>query len=88
MREPKPITHVEVSEKNRILRIICAVALLVIAAVAFTTGIMALLNKDAGWQEVRISSKERNCSENFIFRYNFSGSGAEMTTVNRKLEQI
>ena len=87
MREPKPITHVEVSEKNRTLRIICAVVLLVIGALAFTSGIMALLGKDTGWQEVQISSKERNCSDSFLLRYNFSGSGGEAAKLNRLLEQ-
>ena len=88
MREPKPITHVEVSEKNRILRIICAVVLLVIGVLALTVAFQSLLGKETGWQEVQFSSKERNCSEDFLFRYNFSGSGAEITAVNRKLEQI
>ena len=88
MREPKPITHVEVSEKTRIFRIICAVVLLVIGVLALTVAFQSLLGKETGWQEVQFSSKERNCSEDFLFRYNFSGSGAEITAVNRKLEQI
>lgn len=87
MREPKPITRVEVSEKNRTLRIICAVVLLVISALAFTSGIMALLGKDTGWQEVQISSKEHNCSDRFLLCYNFSGSGGEAAKRNRLLEQ-
>ena len=88
MREPKPITHVEVSEKNRTLRIICAVVLLVIGALALTSGIMALLGKDTGWQEVQISPEERSCSESFLLRYNFSDSGSEATAINKRLEQI
>ena len=86
MREPKPVIRAEVTEKNRTVRIIAAVVLLVIGAVAITSGVMSLLNKDTGWQTVEISPQERSCSENFILQYNFGGSGAEASAVNKKLE--
>ena len=86
MREPKPVIRAEVTEKNRIVRIIAAIVLLVIGAVAITSGIMSLLNKDTGWQTVEISPQERSCSESFILQYNFAGSGAEASAVNKKLE--
>ena len=86
MREPRPVTRVEISEQNQKLRIIAAVLLLVIGAVGITVGIMSLLNKDTGWQRVQVVSQERNCSENFIFQYNFSGTGAEATAINNKLQ--
>lgn len=86
MREPRPISRVEISEKNTTLRIIAAVLLLVIGAIGITVGITSLLNKDTGWQEVQGATQERSCSENFIFRYNFSGTGAEATAMNKKLE--
>lgn len=87
MREPRPITHVEVNEKNRTLRIILAVVLLIIGVVALTIGFTTLLSRETGWQEVQISPRERSCSESFLLRYNFSGNGSEVATVNRKLEQ-
>lgn len=87
MREPKPIIRAEVSEKNRTIRIIAAVAFLIVGALAITSGIMSLLNKDTGWQEVQVSTQERSCSENFILQYNFGNSGAEATAINKKLEQ-
>ena len=86
MREPNPITRVELSEKNKILRWIAVIALLVIGAVGITVGIMSLLNKDTGWQRVQITTQERSCSENFALMYNYSGSGAEATVVNNKLQ--
>lgn len=86
MREPRPITHVEVSDKNRNVRLIAAIVLLVIGALALTVGITSLLNKDTGWQEVQISTQERSCSENFLFQYHFSGSGSEATALNKQLE--
>ena len=86
MREPRPITRVEVSDKNRNVRLIAAIVLLVIGALALTVGITSLLNKDTGWQEVQISTQERSCSENFLFQYHFSGSGSEATALNKQLE--
>ena len=86
MREPRPVTRVELSEKNKTLRLIAAIALLIIGAVGITVGIMSLLNKETGWQKVQIAPQERNCSENFVLQYNFSGSGAEATAVNSKLQ--
>lgn len=87
MREPNPITRIELSEKNKALRWIAVIALLVIGAVGITAGIMSLLNKETGWQRVQIATQERSCSESFILQYNFSGSGAEATAVNSKLQQ-
>ena len=86
MREPKPVNRIELTEKNTTLRWIAVLALLVIGAVGITVGIMNLLNKETGWQRVQITTQERNCSENFILQYNFSGSGAEATAVNNKLQ--
>ena len=88
MREPRPVTRVELSEKNKTLRLIAAIALLIIGAVGITVGIMSLLNKETGWQEVQVTAQERNCSENFVLQYHFAGSGAEATAVNRKLQTV
>ena len=86
MNEPKPVKRVEVTEKNRRLRIIAAIILAVIGAIGITTGIMTALNRETGWQTVQVASKERNCSESFTLRYNFEGSGAQVASVNRQLE--
>lgn len=88
MREPRPITHVEVSEKNRKARIIAAVVLLVIGAVSLATGFVRFLNKDSGWQRVEVTPDSRSCSENFILRYHFSGSASQAKAVNTQLEAL
>ena len=88
MREPRPVTRVELSEKNKTLRLIAAIALLIIGAVGITVGIMSLLNKETGWQKVQITTQDRNCSENFVLQYQFAGSGAEATAVNNKLQAV
>lgn len=88
MREPKPINRIELSEKNTTLRWIAAIALLVIGVVGITVGIMNLLNKETGWQRVQVTTQERSCNENFILQYHFTGSGAEATAVNQKLQAV
>ena len=88
MREPRPITRVEVSEKNRKARIIAAVILLVVGAVSLATGFVRFLNKDSGWQRVEVTPEERSCSESFILRYHFPGSAGQAKAVNTQLEAL
>lgn len=86
--KPKPHITYEVSEKNKTLRMILIVVLLAIGVVAITTGIITALNSDSGWQEVTVTSQERNCSTNFIFQYYFADSGAAATELNRKVSAV
>lgn len=88
MREPRRITHIEVSEGNKKMRLVLIVAFLLIGAVAFTTGIMSLLNKDSGWQKVEISTAETSCSPNFVLQYNFSGIGTEATAQHKQISAL
>ena len=84
MREPRPIIRAEVSDKNRTLRIIAAAVLLVIGLLALTSGFMSLLGKEAGWQEIQVSSGERDCSGDFTLQYYFSDANA--SAVNSLLQ--
>lgn len=86
MREPRPITHIEISEKNKKLRMVLIIVLLVIGAVCLTSGFMSLLRQDTGWQTVEVSISEPNCSGSFLFQYNFSGSGVQATALNKQIE--
>ena len=87
-REPKPHVTYEVSEKYKKLRMFLIIVLLAIGVVAITTGIVALLNTDPGWQEVTVSTQERNCGANFIFQYHFSDAGASATELNKKVNSV
>ena len=88
MREPRPVNRVEISEQNKTLRLIAAIALLVIGALGITVGVMNALRKDTGWQGVQISTQERSCHESFLLQYNFGQSGVEATAVNQKLQTV
>lgn len=88
MREPKPITRIEVTEGNRKLRIVLIIVLLVIGAAALTSGFMSLLRKDTGWQSVEVSATDTVCSADFLFQYNFSGSGAQATALHKQISAV
>lgn len=88
MREPRPVTRVEISEKNKTLRLIAAIALLVIGAVGITIGFMRAMNQESGWQRVQMTTQERSCVENFVLQYDFGQSGAQATAVNQKLQSV
>ena len=88
MREPKPIQRMEISEKNKTLRIIAAIALFIIGVVGITVGIQSALRKDTGWQRVQLNTQERSCAEQFVLQYDFGSSGAQATAVNQKLQTV
>lgn len=88
MREPKPITRIEVTEGNRKLRIVLIVVLLVIGAVALTSGFMSLLGRDAGWQIVEVSNTEADYSREILLQYNFSGTGAQATALHKRISAV
>ena len=84
----KPVTRIELSEKNVKLRWILIVVLLSVAVVAILTGLMSMLNTQPGWQQVEVSSEERNCSRDFILMYDFSDSGSGATAQFRQLTNL
>lgn len=86
MKDPRAISRYEISEKHKKLRLVLAIILLIIAAVAITTGIMSLLNKETGWQKVEITTETRSCSSDFVFQYYFTGRGAETTALHKQLQ--
>ena len=88
MREPRPINHIEVTEGNKKLRMVLIVVFLVIGAVALTAGIMSLLNKDTGWQAVEVSTTEEIGSVDFLFQYNFRGTGAQATALHKQISAV
>lgn len=68
------VKNIELSDKNRMLRIILLVVLLVIAVMAFYFGIKAFLTTDPGWTQVEANADELNCSEDFLFQYCYGQS--------------
>lgn len=83
--KPKPHMTYEVEVKHKKLRMVLIIVLLAFAAVAITSGIIALVTTEPGWQEVDVTAQERNCGSDFILQYRFS---ANATAENQKLTEV
>lgn len=81
----KPVTRIELSEKNIRQRWILIVVLLSIAVVSIATGLFSLLNVQPGWNAVEVSSDQPNYGMEFTLMYDFSEAGGNATAVNKNL---
>jgi len=84
----RPVTRIELSEKNIKPRLILLVVCLAIAAAALFTGVRELLKVEPGWQEIQISSKKPNCSSEFVLMYDFSDYGGTAAAASRELTNV
>ena len=78
----RPVKNIQISEKNRKVRLILLVVCLAVAVVAFIVGIRAFLTTDAGWTMVESTSAQLNCSGDFIFSYCYGQT--EETAIQEK----
>lgn len=81
----KPVRRIELSEKNTTLRLVLVVALLVFGAAALGIGLFGLLNTEPGWNVIEVSSREPNCSQDFVLNYDFSDYGSSASAKNKQL---
>ncbi len=84
----KPVTRIELSEKNMKLRTIAIVVLLSIGAVALMSGLFRLLKVEPGWQKVEVSSRNPHCGGDFVLMYDFHDYGGSATAANRELTTV
>ena len=67
---PERVKEIEVSGKNKRLRLVLALTLLAVGLVAIGLGVHSLLNADPGWTEITVSDYTlENCSADFTLRY-------------------
>lgn len=82
----KPVSHVELSEKNIQLRIAVVVLLVLIAGSAFAYALNTLLSGESGWVTIKAeAASELNCSNEFTFLYNVGVSGASASAEKKAL---
>lgn len=74
-RTPKPPLNVELSDKNKKLRVILLCITITVAIVAFSIGISSLLSIEKGWHEIEVNSSDIHCGEDFVFNYYFDDKG-------------
>lgn len=84
----RPVRSLPLPEINTKGRIILIALLVVVAVVALAIGFTSLLGEDSGWREVEITTKEVNCSADFVLNYDFGGSGVSATAENRQITEL
>lgn len=82
----RPPLKVELSEKNKKLRMAAIIGFLAIALIAFAIGMVKLLSTDPGWAVISATTSENGtCSNEFTFHYYLGDSGISATAENKKL---
>ncbi len=82
---PKPVNKIELYAEHRRLRLILAVAFLVMGAFFIAYGVANLSLKKPGWSEIEVSSSEYNCSGDFVFLYCLGSGDISATAENKAL---
>ncbi len=80
-----PVKRIELSQDHVRGRLVTIAVLLAIAAVAIGYGFYTALNVQPGWNMVTVSSSKPNCGQDFNLMYDFSETGGNAATVNKRL---
>ena len=86
--KPNRPQTIELSEANKKPRLILICILVVIAAVAFTAGVMSFVKGDPGWRTIEVTTGEVNCSEEFVFKYYFPSTRGAASAANKQIVSL
>lgn len=86
--EGKRLHHFELSDKNRTVRWVIVIVLLVIAAVSITAGLMSALTTPDGWQTVKSNASGLNCGDEFVLQYEYGAGEATATAESKQLQLL
>ena len=87
-KNPDRPQTIELSEANQKPRLILICVLVVIAAVAFTAGVMSFVKGDPGWRTIEVTTGEVNCSEEFVFKYYFPSTRGAASAANKQIVSL
>ena len=87
-KNPDRPQTIELSEANQKPRLILMCVLVVIAAVAFTAGVMSFVKGDPGWRTIEVTTGEVNCSEEFVFKYYFPSTRGAASAANKQIVSL
>lgn len=82
------LTRIELTKKNLPLRITLLVLAVLIALVAFGYGISSFFGSTPGWTEIKCTSGELNCGQDFVLNYDLGASEESATADNKKLTAL
>ena len=86
--EGKRLYHFELSDKNRTVRWVLIVLLLIVAVVSISLGVSNALKKNAGWQQIDPVAHNRNCSHEFVLSYDLGAGEASATAEYKALASL
>lgn len=84
----KPVTRIELPDGDFKKRWIAIAVLAAVALTALGSGLYALFSVEPGWHTVEVASKELNCSADFVFQYDFTGTGGSSTEILRQVTAV
>ena len=84
---PRAVEKVELQTDHLKLRIAAAVFFLILGASALAYGFTKLINGDAGWREINVSTAEANCAVDFTLMYDV-GSGGSVHNEARAVTEV
>ncbi len=87
-RSVKPVIKVELSEKNKGLRIAAVILLIVIAAVAFTVVVRDLLGHNEGWQTITPKEDVFGFTDEIAISYDLGRSGLTVMEENNLISEL
>lgn len=87
-RYPKPVTKVELEEKNVKLRIILIIIFVIIAGVCIGIGVSSYFGTDAGWTIIEVDYDENNNASEFVFAYELGTTDVSPSTEKKMVSNI
>lgn len=84
----QPVSKIEISDKNKKIRMILIVVLLAIGVVSIGIGVASLLGTEPGWETVEASSAELNCSKDFVFQYCYGQTEEAGAAEKKRLAEV
>lgn len=86
-RPQKPVQRVTLSEEHTTLRLWLTVGLILVAAAAFTYGVVNLLGRQSGWTEIGVSTDYADtCAGELTFQYELGAGGLAAGAEYRQVE--
>lgn len=83
-----PVKRIELSEGNTTLRWIVIVILVIVGALAITSGLNEALVTQPGWTEVEAVCDQINCASEFKLVYDLTDYGSNAGAANNQLTEI
>lgn len=80
----KPVKHIEVTDKNRKLKLVLIVVLLALGVTLIATAITQILVTPAGWETIQVETDaDESCAGDFIFQY-LLGDGDQAANLEQR----